>query len=271
MKIILIKINSFKFRNGSISKIKIKKRLRWKELSKIAKKVLNRIIFIVCMALLLKITVFFENSNHMLSLILLVKKPYKKKNLEYNKNIKRFMFSRVKNVYSQNKHTILNKYVFTKSTPKIITRDVSYHVDDATAMNSSHESAKKNPLLKKLWTKKYTDNSFQHPSLGRVTCNKSSCSDKICDRPCGLVTERVYVGHVTHSNKYGVFISYYDFNNKEEIQYFIPYINPVINYDVEGKNINQQKTENLNKTNKEARNMIHILSSKKAINPEDIT
>ena len=97
-----------------------------------------------------------------------------------------------------------------------------------------------------------------HPVIGRDKCEILSCKDKICNRPCGQITERVYIGHVTHSNQYGVFVSYNDFNNKSDKQYFVPYVPPVPNMDITGENINKDRTDNLNTKNTEARTMIHL-------------
>ena len=196
------------------------------------------------------ILILFKHSNKN-KLYLLKAKSMK------NFVIKRTIMSRL---YGQGHHGV--KTVGNYANPNRISKirkDIHYHVDDATAMSSSHELAQRNPILKKAWKKGPIDNSFQHSVIGRDKCEISSCKDKICNRPCGgQITERVYVGHVTHSNQYGIFVSYNDFNNKSDKQYFVPYIPPVPNMDISGDNINKDRTDNLNTKNTEARTMIHL-------------
>lgn len=72
-------------------------------------------------------------------------------------------------------------------TPNKLVRGVSYHVDDATTLKSSNELAIKNPILKKQRSNNPTNNSFQHPTIGRITCDKTGCRTKVCDKPCGTI------------------------------------------------------------------------------------
>lgn len=144
---------------------------------------------------------------------------------------------------------------------KILTKGVHYHVDNITITNSSHELAQNNPILKKLWVKGSTNNTFQHPTIGRITCDKPGCENKICDKPCSTVQEKAYVGHATHSAKYGKYISDTDFNNKNSTQYYLAYKSPIKNHDSQGQNTDNSRTENLNQQNKDARTLIHIYSS----------
>ena len=149
----------------------------------------------------------------------------------------------------------------TNTAARTVKRGLHYHVDDATAMKSSHELAQKNPLLKKQWINGSINNTFQHPTIGRITCEKPECGTKLCDTPCATIKEKVYVGHTTHSEQYGKFISYDDLNGKKSPQYFAPYNPPIKNHDSAGINTNTSRTENLNQKNTNARAMIHIYSS----------
>jgi len=146
-----------------------------------------------------------------------------------------------------------------------IKRLVHYHVDNTDALKSTHELAKNNPLLKKMWKNSAVNNSFQHPTIGRITCEEPSCSNKICKKVCSSEAERVYVGHVTHSNYPGsVYLSEKDFTGQNRPQYCIYYDKPVVNPDTQGNNTNTNQTNELNNT--DAVTMVHIYSSK---NPLD--
>ena len=85
----------------------------------------------------------------------------------------------------------------------------------------------------------------------------------ICAGICGIVKERMYIGHMTHSNYPGShFISYNDFNGKPRPQYCVVYETPIPNEDTEEKTRNKQQTDNLNK-DEDARALLHIYSKKK--------
>lgn len=143
---------------------------------------------------------------------------------------------------------------------RTLTKAIHNHVDNATVMDSFHELAQQVNSL--------TNNNFQHPGIGRVTFEKQGCESKICDKPCSTMKEKVYVGHITHSDKYGKFISYNDFNNNQFAQYFIPYNPPIKNHDSKGQDTNESRTAKLNQQHTEARTLIHIYSSH---NPLDDT
>lgn len=51
-----------------------------------------------------------------------------------------------------------------------------------------------------------------------------------------MVVKIKYVGHITHLNTYGVFISYCDANGNMKAQYYKVYECPIPNHDFEGKN-----------------------------------
>ena len=163
--------------------------------------------------------------------------------------------------------------VLTKTMPQdamSLKRKVHYHVDRTDATTTSKEHAEKNPLLKKLYSKKVTDNSYQHPSIGRIICEKPQCPQKICNEPCTYeIKEKTYVAHVTHTAYPGsVFLSYTDFNEQQKAQYGMFYEKAIPNNDCEGKNENKNQTKILNEKNELARDLIHIHSSKTPIDDE---
>src|SRR5271170_388181 len=155
--------------------------------------------------------------------------------------------------------------------PRIrISRGVAYFVDDSNALKSSHELAEKNPILRKPWVSESTNNSYQHPPIGKIVCDKPGCPNKICNTLCGTEKQNVYVGHATHANYPGSeYISSSDFNKQPRSQYGVFYEPPVKNRDTEGKNRNVEKTKELN-NNKDAQAMIHIHSAKNSPDNDDI-
>jgi hypothetical protein len=147
-------------------------------------------------------------------------------------------------------------------------RAVHYHADHTDALKSSYELATKNPLLQKWWKKGATNNSFQHPTLGRITCNNAGCKDKICKSVCGTEKERAYIGHITHSNYPGSkYLSETDLQNQKKPQFGIFYNRPVKNHDTEGKNVNSDQTKVLNES--DSCLMVHIYSSKNPLDDID--
>lgn len=181
------------------------------------------------------------------------------KTLKYN-IIKRNMH-RVSNVAQVAVHQIPS----WDKAEKILIRTVAYHVDNTDAFKSSHELAQQNPLLKKNWSNSPINNSFQHPTFGRIVCDMPNCRDSLCDTPCGKPIEYSYVGHSTHSNYPGsVYLSDTDLNKNFRKQFGKFYRKPIRSYSGEAYR-NYERTEELNR-NKDLQTLIHIYSSR---NPLD--
>jgi hypothetical protein len=157
------------------------------------------------------------------------------------------------------KRNLINKFYLHN----LAKRSVHYHADHTTALTTSHEHAKTNPLL----TKSKGDlKSYQHPSIGRVTCEQPNCANKICKKVCGDIKEKAYIGHGTHSKYPGsTYVSSKDFDDKQQIQNGLFYKEPIKNHDTAGDNVHQKRTENLN-NNYEMVTSIHIHASR---NPLD--
>ena len=133
----------------------------------------------------------------------------------------------------------------------------TYRVDDAKAMNTTHEQAQVNPLL--------GDNvkhTFQHPAYVRSVCDYTYCKDTVCKKPCGPVIEEADVGHATHSSTYPnvKYVSSVDSKGAVRPEYMVVY-NPPIENVTGGLNLNKEKTENFN-NNQEALHNVHLNSSR---------
>jgi hypothetical protein len=190
-------------------------------------------------------------------------KYYLVKSIKYNTVLKRNMH-RVSNVANAAMHHIPSP---NQTGRVLLSRSVSYFVDNTDAFKSTHELAQENPLLKKNWSNSPINNSFQHPTYGRVVCDLPNCSDRLCDsdKPCGNPVEYSYVGHATHSNYPGsVYLSDTDLNKQSRKQFGIFYKRPIRSYSGEQYR-NHEKTEELNH-NKDVQALIHIYSSR---NPLD--
>jgi hypothetical protein len=170
------------------------------------------------------------------------------------------MFSRFSPIF-KNSQKLMTKSTLVSSQKSYAT----YHIDKPTVKNNSHEQTQSNPILK---TKKGT--VFQHPGIGKDICEAEDCKDKLCDKPCENIVERTTVGHGTHdgSRQDSTFISSTDFAGEPRAQYMRSYNPPVQNHDSEGKNIDIEKTKELN-NNPDMQDNIHMNSSRLPTKPEN--
>lgn len=134
---------------------------------------------------------------------------------------------------------------------------VTYRIDQAKAITTTHEQAQVNPLLTKP-----NGSTMQHPAIVRTLCDIPNCEHKVCKKPCNTPIENSDVGHATHSDKFpGVrYISNTDSSGDARPEFMLPYERPIENT-TSGANIDKTKTKNLN-DNSEALNNVHLNASK---------
>lgn len=155
-------------------------------------------------------------------------------------------------------------YVLPPNLPK--NGFATYHVDKVDAMKTTHEQTQSNPLIMKTYNRNET---MQHPSIVRTSCDKEYCEHQLCKKPCSTIKEVADVGHATHSATYpGVtYVSATDCSGTPRPEYLLPYTIPIENT-TNGAYTDQTKTTNLN-NNREALENIHMNVSKEPIKKMD--
>jgi hypothetical protein len=124
-------------------------------------------------------------------------------------------------------------------------RSAAYQINKPKPTESSHEGLTNNPAISIAKNNKPAT-VFQHFEVIKSLCNFPGCNGKICIGLCSKQEKNLALGHVTHSQKYGVPLSKTDLSGNNHPQNYVPYSQP---HEVQNLDINDSKTKCLQDPN----------------------